>query len=134
MSSKTWVGIIVLVVAGAFIFKSQGHRFIKTGGSTNKIIEAWENDLKYCADYGLLSKKWNNIKRVEFYPLSDTTKDLIKYYRPTIPKNPIGLMKLEVTMDDWTDAEGHFISLTYNLVDMNSNNTVWELGRTLQIN
>lgn len=91
-------------------------------------MTSWAADFKSLAKNKYLHPGFENIKRVE---LIATSEKLEKIYR----KNPItfnerddGAFELQVFLDEIEGHEG--VVIQYDLVDLATGNTVFELGRT----
>lgn len=100
-----------------------------------KVEVLWKQDMELLVKSNSLPKQFVEISEIVLYPLSQGTKKLIENISIPITKKETGKFKLEITLDDWKDIEGakteHGIMIQYNLINKESGNTVWELGRTL---
>ncbi len=93
----------------------------------------WKQDMELLIRSKSLPKEWLKVSDVKFFPLTETTKELLTQIKPPLGKQEIGDYRLEVTMDDWKDGTDYGLMIQYQLFDIPSENLIWELGRTLII-
>ena len=73
---------------------------------------------------------WNSIKEIQLIPATDKAKLWLKSMHVPILLKSDGAYKLEVLMISWDEGQDVGAIVQYNLVELKTNNMVWELGRT----
>lgn len=91
----------------------------------------WKQDLEKLMINKKLPLEFGQIEKIEYIPLTEDTKHLLEKIRAPIKTNPKGKFTLQITLDDWKDEKGHGYLIQYNLMDSQTKNNIWELGRTL---
>lgn len=97
-----------------------------------KLERQWFEDVDLLEESGKLPQPWYDVKEVELIGGTPETRNLLKRIKiPVGVKNQGGTYKLEVLVVVWEEEGKRGTMIQYNLVDLKSGNTVWELGRTL---
>jgi hypothetical protein len=100
-----------------------------------EIRALWMQDIQVLVSNDKLPKEWTQVKEVKYQPLTATVEKLLKDIKPPIiPSNKKGNYRLEVTVDDWKENNEYGLMIQYQLIDLKSQNLIWELGRTLLVN
>lgn len=102
-----------------------------------QIQSHWKQDIELLVRYKSLPKEWTQVTEIQYFPLTDSAKDLLKKIRPPLGNHKDGNYRMEVTIDDWVDKENgnsnYGLMIQYQIFDKVSQNLVWELGRTLTL-
>lgn len=97
-----------------------------------KIFERqWHQDVETLEASGKLPKPWFAIKDLEIYGGTPESKAWLKRIKHPLKTKLAGTHKLEVLVVAWEEDGKNGVLVQYNLVDLKSQNMVWELGRTL---
>lgn len=100
-----------------------------------QIETLWKQDMELLVRSKSLPKEWLEVSDIKYFPLTETTKDLLSKIRPPIGTHDTGKYRMEVTVDDWLDTEegrsDYGLMIQYQIFDIASQNLIWELGRTL---
>lgn len=99
-----------------------------------KIETLWKQDLELLVRTGSLPKQWTQISEIRLFPLSESTKKLVKEIKMPFRQHPEGDYLLEISLDDWQENQDYGIVVQYNLINKTTGNTIWELGRTIILN
>jgi hypothetical protein len=94
----------------------------------------WKQDLQILIQNQKLPKQWEEIKEVKYNPLTPSTAKFLKDIEPPLLSQKDGKYRLEVTLDDWKENNEYGLMIQYQLFDLQSQNMIWELGRTLLLN
>lgn len=112
-----------------------------------KLITTWNEDLRNLEHAKKLPKEWSEIREIEFngdnsWPTQDWLAKIREQkpkpdsegtHKPAIRPNAKGHFKLEVFLIHWIEDYRYGAVLQYHLVDLTTNNTVWELDRTYRL-
>ncbi|MES2768872.1 MAG: hypothetical protein V4596_06965 [Bdellovibrionota bacterium] len=102
---------------------------------SQQIETLWKQDMELLVRSKSLPKEWIEVSEIKYFPLTETTKDLLAKIRPPLGTHDTGKYRMEVTVDDWLDNENgksdYGLMIQYQLFDIASQNLIWELGRTL---
>lgn len=91
-------------------------------------------DLQELRDQGQLPKEWAEIQHVAYEINTPFQKELLGDRKiQSIPESPGGRYKLEIQFVDVPDEENPAIILQLSMIEMESGNKVWELGRTYDL-
>jgi hypothetical protein len=82
----------------------------------------------------IIPEAWNSIQSVSYNFHNDFQKKLMNDQKLKIPESLSGTHKLEIEFIDVPDDESPSIILQMSMVEIASNNKVWELGRTYNLN
>lgn len=91
----------------------------------------WAEDLKNLEASGKLPVGWSDLNNVEVTVTSPNLKPWLDKYSPDFPTKPTGKFKLQIFLDDFKEGNQTGIMMQYHLIDLVSQDTVWEIGRTL---
>ncbi len=97
------------------------------------IYYLWKQDIEKLLLYQKIPKEWQNIKTIEYIPLSDSAKTLLEKVKAPIRTHTDGEYTLQIGVDDWQDKEYLNLLVQYHLIDSKTGNTVWELDRNLKV-
>jgi hypothetical protein len=93
----------------------------------------WKDDVKLLVKAQKLPKAWGEIRNIHVDTASPIAAKWMKNIEVPIKVRHDGGYRLDILIDHWI-YQGHLgAMIQYNLVDLKSGNTVWELGRTLTI-
>lgn len=103
--------------------------------TTEQIETLWKQDLELLVRSKSLPKEWLEVSEIKYFPLTETSKELLTKIRPPMGTRPEGKYRMEVSIDDWLDNENgksdYGLMIQYQIFDIASQNLIWELGRTL---
>lgn len=105
--------------------------FLFESTQVEQIESLWRQDMELLVRSKSLPKEWIKVSELKYFPLTETTKELLAKIKPPIGKHEKGDYRLEVTIDDWKDGTDYGLMIQYQLFDIPSENLIWELGRTL---
>lgn len=93
----------------------------------------WANDLKTLSHQNLLPKEWAQISEIKIEAGTDKAKAWVPHLNIPINKRDSGGYRLEVLLISWKEGTKGGALIQYHLVNKESNNTIWELGRTFDL-
>lgn len=131
--SKIFGTLLVLfgILVASFTYRYVAAKYL--GNTSERLSLAWTSDLEVLAQSKKLPAGWLDLKEVEYTPLSPEAGKWLETVKPRFPTKSEGQFKLEVMIDDWAIDGKSGAMIQYSLVELASGNTVWELGRTLEL-
>jgi hypothetical protein len=96
-----------------------------------KFMSAWQDDITRLDRAHSLPNGFKDLNKVGFTCSSERLKKAFDKYPLTLHRDPNGKFNLEIFADE---VEGGGIVVQYDLVEVKTGNTVWELGRTFPQN
>lgn len=99
----------------------------------DRLKAIWTNDLEVLAASQKLPQAWTQLRQVDIVGLSPEVQEWLKNGQAKFATRADGKYRLEVMVDDWTDKGDKGVMIQYNIVDLATGNTTWELGRTLTV-
>lgn len=93
-----------------------------------------ESDLSELRLSKRLPSGWDSIKTVTFLPADSEQKPYLANIRSLFPINKDGALELIIDVVEIDEEEQKSIILQMSLIDLNSRNKIWELGRTYRLN
>ena len=91
----------------------------------------WKHDFDLLENAKQLPEGFKRLRSIKVTSTSPKIKDLAQKLTGFIPTNSSGEFDLEIFFDPMTEHKG--ILVQYDLVDVKSGNTVFEISRTLPI-
>lgn len=95
-----------------------------------KFSMIWQNDLERLQKAKALHGGFQKLKTVKVVTPSEKLRRLAGQNPGNLKTNPQGEYELEIFMDEMT---GGGVVIQYDLVNLKTGNTVWELGRTFTL-
>lgn len=134
-ASSSWVGkiaglVFVVLALSGFLVLTLDYLDSHGASPSQRLQSLWEEDLKLLADHRKLPDAWNKIREIELIPATDTAREWARSLEVPIEVHSDGSHRLEVLLLSWSQDESDGAIVQYNLVDLKTNNMVWELGRT----
>jgi hypothetical protein len=128
-----WIGLVLLVlglvVSGVFVAREVQ----QSKAEIDVFHRLWQEDLDQLWMTKKLPEGWKSLRMVEYTALDKDSWDWIENRKPSITIDPEGKFKLEILVDTWDDEEGKAALVEYHLIDLTSEDKIWELGRTFPI-
>lgn len=103
------------------------------GTEPQKIETLWKQDVELLVRTKSLPKQWLEVSEITYFPMTDSVKQLLTKIRPPLGTHQDGKYKMEVSIDDWKDGSDYGLMIQYQMFDIESQNMIWELGRTLTL-
>lgn len=127
--------VLILVAVGTIIaaaWSSLGiSYYIKP--PQEKLLTRWQEDLTQLEKGKYLPKQWSEISEVEIRSDNSPIQEWLPTLKAPIQKNPQGRYRLEIFLIHWIEKYKYGVVMEYSLIDLTSNNKVWELGRTYHL-
>jgi predicted negative regulator of RcsB-dependent stress response len=121
----------VMGVAGVFGYKI--YQFEQMS-SVERLNHLWKQDMNLLKSTQHVHKGWNSIKQFEAFSGSEKAKKWLQSLRVPARKVEQGKYKLEVLLLEFDQDETAHAVVQMNLVELESQNMVWELARTYRLN
>lgn len=97
-----------------------------------RLERLWKEDVYLLESSGKLPPAWYEIAEIEVIGGTPQTKNWLKRIQiPLKPKGSKGKYNMEILVVAWEEDGIHGALVQYNLTDIATRNTVFELGRTL---
>ena len=96
-----------------------------------RMAREWRHDLDRLKKAGSLPESFQKIKVIKITSRSAQLKDIGEKLVHFMPTNSDGTVELDIFLDQPSQTKG--ILIQYDLVDIKSGNTVWEISRTLPL-
>jgi hypothetical protein len=95
----------------------------------------FDEDIKLLTRSGKLPIEWKDLKVVSIRSSGSLAQQLVGGWRPQIPVSDKGKFKLDIFLTDALDIEsrGYSIVVEYTVIDMKTNNSSHQMGRTLKV-
>ncbi len=98
-----------------------------------KFALATRTDLSLLEKNHYLPAAWSSIRSIEVSSDASHVQDWLKQDAFSIPQKKDGDFKLEVFVSEWIDGYRYGALIKYDLVELKTKNTVWELNRTYKL-
>lgn len=135
--SNSLAGLLLLV--GGLTLGVFGGDFIEFeyGSMSDRLGVLWRQDFQTLQRLGRLPSGFAQIGKIDVIaangdPLAKTWKNEIEVPIAVNPKE--GLYRLEVLLLSWTEGRQKGAIIQYDLMDMKTDNLLWELGRSFTLN
>lgn len=98
-----------------------------------KFKRSWYEDVQLLEKSKSLPKEWQSIREISIKADNSPAQDWIAELTAPITVTKDGHYRLDVFIIHWIEKERYGVVIQYNLVELKSQNTIWELGRTLKL-
>lgn len=98
-----------------------------------KFLRTWANDVEILEKSNQLPVGWQNIREISLKTDNSIAQDWIVGMEAPIKKNPQGKYRLDVFIIHQLEDTRYGAVVQYNLVDLVTGDTTWELGRTFKL-
>jgi hypothetical protein len=96
-----------------------------------RLERQWHDDIRELEDSKKLPAAWFDVGQIEIVGGTNETKDWLKHIQSPLTPKANGHYKLDVLLVGWEETGKRGAMIQYNLEDLGTKNTIWELGRTL---
>lgn len=127
------IGILLVLVALGFAYLGYDDLRWNFAGTGERFSILIERDLELLRDQNALPGAWKQLANVDYHSTTPETEAWLKEAKPTIPTQENGKYNLEVEITDWTEGAQYGGIAQFSLIDKESGNKIWELGRTYKI-
>jgi hypothetical protein len=97
-----------------------------------KLMDGWERDLQKLERTKFLHPGFQSLQNIQLISPSERLKNLYASKPLNLETHDNGKFSLEIFMDEVEGGGG--VVIQYDLIDLTTGNTVWELGRTFSYN
>jgi hypothetical protein len=124
-------GLLILFV-GIGLGTIIGLPYLKfaTGSPAQRLEYLWQRDIETLREAKKLPPGFDDIKEIVLIPATDNAKTWIKEIKVPLQVKTEGKHKMEVLMLSFEEEHVLGAIVQYNLVELKSENMIWELGRT----
>lgn len=130
-SFKTGLGIVIFTLgAGATLILGYKQYEFTSSPPIERLQLLWENDLDLLKGQNKLPQAWYDIREVRLIPATEQAKEWAKLINVPIKLNPKGQHELDALLLTWEEDDTLGAVVQYSLIESQSKNMIWELGRT----
>lgn len=129
-------GLFALLQGGALNSKKTAKTKIVFGNKKAEFVAPFDLNIRWRKDFeelvkdGEIPKAWGSVREVRFIPLDKPLVKLVDKLIPPIIVKADGGYILEVTLMAHIGDDGNtYVIFQHNLLDVEHENTVWELNR-----
>lgn len=98
------------------------------------INQTWRKDIERLIKNGEIPVAWGQISQVVFHPTDPLTTELASFLQAPVKINKEGVYRLEVSIITHQSEQNRTqILLQHNIVDIQSEDTIWELNKTYNL-
>lgn len=126
-------GVVVLFAIIIVAFSYKDVLPFLSGSTAERFESLWKRDIINLMGNKNIAENFIKVKDINFTYGSQTAEGWVKAVEIPLKKNPNGTLRLEVFVDHWTEGKEYGAMVQYQLVDLASNDTIWELGRTFTL-
>jgi hypothetical protein len=101
--------------------------------SKQKFATTWMKDIGSLEKSGKLPEGWQQIREIVIKTDNSPAQNWVVGLDPGIKKKQDGVYRLDVFVAHWIENDRYGALVQYNLVDLRTGNTTWELSRNMQI-
>ena len=127
----TAVGLIIICAVVFMLYTLKINFWLAT--PAEKMAMTWSEDLKLLENSRKLPPQWKDIREVSVKADNSEIQNWLKDLHPDIPMVKNGNYRLEVFLVFLIEGYRYGAVAQYHLVDLRTNNTVWEDGRTFKL-
>ena len=98
-----------------------------------KFAEAWRSDMHLLEQSRKLPPEWKEIREISVKGQASPVTEWISQVSPPIQATKDGRYRLNVFVIHWLEGYRYGVVIQYDLIDLKTQNTVSELGRTLKL-
>jgi hypothetical protein len=131
MNSKRLAALFGCLACAVLAYTSFDYWRLRNGPMTKRFESQWEADVKQLEDSQKLPKAWFEVKEFNVIAGNPETRKLLRSIELPFRANPHGKFKLDVLMVAWEEPLRTGVLIQYNLEDLRTKNTVFELNRNL---
>lgn len=123
---------LLFCVASLALFGYLGVRFwrFQTMSPVQRLQILWAQDIQKMEASGKMPAAWHSIQEIELYGGTKESKEWLKQLKIPIPLHRDGTHRLEILLVAWDEGPKKGAMIQYDLVNIKTKNTEWELGRT----
>lgn len=97
------------------------------------LAELWRKDIERLHSAHILPKELSNLREIEWIAPDPLAQYWSKNTELPFTPRPDGRFKLELLILSQTDDGQMIAVIQHHLIDLNSGNSIWELGRTYDL-
>lgn len=122
--------LLLCLAAGIAGYVTLDHWAARNGTKLQRLERMWSEDVALLESSGKLPAPWFKLRNLEVYGGTEEAKAWLKRIQPPLKTRPDGTHKMEVLLLSWEEDGKTGAVVQYNMVDIKTQNMVWELGRT----
>ena len=133
MTYQTKAAIALAIVLMVIISAQRADVSFWFAPPAKKFAMATRTDMTLLEKNHYFPKVWSNIKSIEVSSDASHVQDWLKADAFDIPKKSNGDYSLNIFVSEWIDGYRYGALVQYDLIDIKTKNTVWELNRTYKL-
>lgn len=127
---KKIILLLFCICAGVLSYVTLDYWATNNGIPEKKFEQMWHEDVALLEESKKLPSPWYSIKQIEIYPGDSKAKAWMKNVKVPLESTSNGKFKMEILVLTWEEDGKAGAVVQYDLVDLKTQNLVWELGRT----
>lgn len=126
---------LFIAAAAAAVFAAAQHYNVDywLKPSKEKFAITWKKDVVALEKSQKLPKEWQQIRDIVVKTDNSPAQNWVDGVALPVQKKKDGLFRLDVFVAHWIENDKYGVLIQYNLVDLQSGNTTWELSRSLPV-
>ncbi len=101
--------------------------------SKDKFSVTWSKDVAALEKSGKLPEGWQQIREIVIKTDNSPAQNWVVGFDPGIKKKQDGFYRLEIFIAHWIENDRYGALVQFNLVDLRTNDTTWEVSRNMPI-
>lgn len=130
---KSIAAIVIVLAAMLALYSYKDVIPFFEGSTTERLQSLWERDIESLKEAKKLPESFQNVKEINLNFGSKTAQKWMTAVEVPVEKKSNGTHRLEVFVDHWSQGKEYGAIIQYQLVNLATNDTEWELGRTLTL-
>ena len=127
---KRFASILLCVAFGIVAYVCLDHWSQLNAPLYKRLERQWQQDVQLLENSHKLPGQWYDVKNLEIYGGTPESKEWLQRIHVPLTTVPQGHYTLEVLLVAWEEDGKRGALVQYNLVEIQSKNNIWELGRT----
>lgn len=124
------VVLSLLLLSGVLTYLGWNTVHFYSQPSRRRLEVLWARDLDQLRQAKILPKGFQQIRDIRVTPGSEQAQKWLPDLKIPVIADPHGDHRLEILLLTWAEDQTEAAIVQYDLVDLKSQNMVWELGRT----
>lgn len=125
------IGLLVCLIGiGLAVMTGLPYAKFAMGTPAERLEFLWRQDIEILREAKKLPSGFDDIKEIVLIPATDNAKTWMKEIHVPLRVKTTGKHKMEVLLLSFEEENVLGAIIQYNLVELESENMIWELGRT----
>lgn len=126
-------GVIILFAVIIAVYSYKDVIPFYTNSPEQKLESLWKRDIINLIGSKALPEAFFKAKDIKYSYGTPEAREWLSKIEIPLKKNPEGTHRMEVFIDRWAQGTDFGAMIQYQLINLSTNDTEWELGRTLTL-